>query len=146
LADPLIVTVLPNIYEEAQLIEFAGATEKPALSDDELARIAELRLPEKGRHDEHYARVATALRRYLARQFDLPADRRTARELHQAMERAGIERRQAEAIYELLRENEAVRFERAQRQPRHAQQALADAMTALARARAAERRSAELVT
>ncbi len=42
LADPLIVTVLPNIYDEAQLVEFVDATEKRALSGEELARIAEL--------------------------------------------------------------------------------------------------------
>ena len=42
LADPLIVTVLPNIYDAAQLVEFVDATEKRTLSDDELARIAEL--------------------------------------------------------------------------------------------------------
>ncbi|MFY9586500.1 MAG: aldo/keto reductase, partial [Actinomycetota bacterium] len=42
LADPLIVTVLPNIYDEAQLAEFVDATEKRTLSDDELARITEL--------------------------------------------------------------------------------------------------------
>jgi aryl-alcohol dehydrogenase-like predicted oxidoreductase len=42
LADPLIVTVLPNIYDSAQLAEFVEATDKPALSDDDLARVAEL--------------------------------------------------------------------------------------------------------
>ena len=111
----------------------------------ELGRIADLHLPEKGRAAEHYELVAAALRRYLTQQFALPADRRTARELHLAMERAGIDRRQADAIYGLLRESEAVRFQRAQRQPRHAQQSLADAIAALAKARSAERRTAELV-
>ena len=112
---------------------------------DELARIAELRLPEKGRADEHYALVAAALRRYLSQQFDLPADRRTARELQLAMDRAGVDRRQREAIYVLLRESETVRFQRAQRQPRHAQQTLADAIAALGKVRTAQRRGAELV-
>jgi hypothetical protein len=111
----------------------------------ELLRIAELRLPEKGRTDEHYQLVASALRQYLARQFDLPADRRTARELRAAMERAGVDRRQTEALYELLRESEAVRFQRAQRQPRHAQQTLADAINAIGKGRAGQRRTAELV-
>ncbi|HYY55047.1 MAG TPA: BatD family protein [Candidatus Dormibacteraeota bacterium] len=111
----------------------------------ELLHIAELRLPEKGRTEEHYRLVAAALRRYLAQQFALPADRRTARELRVAMDRAGIDRRQTEALYELLRESEAVRFQRAQRQPRHAQQTLADAINAIGKARAAQRRTAELV-
>jgi aryl-alcohol dehydrogenase-like predicted oxidoreductase len=42
LADPRIACCLPNIYDEAQLREFAAAPESPALSEDELARVAEL--------------------------------------------------------------------------------------------------------
>jgi aryl-alcohol dehydrogenase-like predicted oxidoreductase len=42
LNDPLNASTLPNIYEEAQLIEFAGATDTQPLAADELARIDEL--------------------------------------------------------------------------------------------------------
>jgi aryl-alcohol dehydrogenase-like predicted oxidoreductase len=42
LADERVASTLPNIYEEAQLIEFAKAPETPALTADEMARIAEL--------------------------------------------------------------------------------------------------------
>ena len=42
LADPLIVTTLPNIYDDEQLAEFAAASDLDDLSSDELARIAEL--------------------------------------------------------------------------------------------------------
>jgi len=42
LADPLVVTVLPNIYESAQLKEFAAACDLPALPSGDLARVAEL--------------------------------------------------------------------------------------------------------
>ena len=42
LADPLIVTVLPNIYNDEQLVEFVGATDQEPLGADDLARIAEL--------------------------------------------------------------------------------------------------------
>jgi aryl-alcohol dehydrogenase-like predicted oxidoreductase len=42
LADPLTVTVLPNIYDDAQLVEFVAATEKAPLGEDDLARVAEL--------------------------------------------------------------------------------------------------------
>jgi aryl-alcohol dehydrogenase-like predicted oxidoreductase len=42
LAEPLVVTTLPNIYDEEQLAEFAEATEKPALTADQLARVAQL--------------------------------------------------------------------------------------------------------
>jgi aryl-alcohol dehydrogenase-like predicted oxidoreductase len=42
LAAPLVVTVLPNIYEEAQLVEFVEAAEKPDLTAEDMARVAEL--------------------------------------------------------------------------------------------------------
>ena len=42
LADERIACCLPNIYEEAQLREFAAATESPALTREELDRVAEL--------------------------------------------------------------------------------------------------------
>lgn len=52
LADPLIASTLPNIYEEAHLIEFAKATDTPALTPDELQRIDELHADNFGVHDE----------------------------------------------------------------------------------------------
>jgi len=42
LAEPRVVTTLPNIYDEEQLAEFAAASEKADLSDADLARITEL--------------------------------------------------------------------------------------------------------
>jgi aryl-alcohol dehydrogenase-like predicted oxidoreductase len=42
LADERVACCLPNIYEAEQLKEFAAASESPALTKDELARIAEL--------------------------------------------------------------------------------------------------------
>ena len=42
LAEPRVVTTLPNIYDDEQLAEFAEASDKPDLSASELARIAEL--------------------------------------------------------------------------------------------------------
>ena len=36
------MTVLPNIYDREQLREFALASDAPAISDDEMARITEL--------------------------------------------------------------------------------------------------------
>jgi aryl-alcohol dehydrogenase-like predicted oxidoreductase len=42
LAEPKVVTTLPNIYDLAQLEEFATASDKPALSRGELERVAEL--------------------------------------------------------------------------------------------------------
>lgn len=42
LAEPRVMTVLPNIYDREQLREFAGAPETPELTADELARVAAL--------------------------------------------------------------------------------------------------------
>ena len=42
LADPRIVTCLPNIYNEEQLVEFAAAPDTARLTPEELARIAAL--------------------------------------------------------------------------------------------------------
>jgi aryl-alcohol dehydrogenase-like predicted oxidoreductase len=42
LAEPRVVTVLPNIYDREQLVEFAGAPETPALTSAEMARVERL--------------------------------------------------------------------------------------------------------
>jgi len=42
LAEPLVATTLPNIYDYDQLAEFAAASDKPDLSPEQLARVAEL--------------------------------------------------------------------------------------------------------
>ncbi len=42
LAEPLVMSALPNIYDAAQLAEFAAASDLPDLSDGQLRRVAEL--------------------------------------------------------------------------------------------------------
>lgn len=42
LADESVATTLPNIYNEEQLVEFANAPDSPALTSDEMGRVAEL--------------------------------------------------------------------------------------------------------
>ena len=42
LSEPCVGSVLPNVYDEPQLIEFAAASDTPSLSAEELSRIAEL--------------------------------------------------------------------------------------------------------
>jgi aryl-alcohol dehydrogenase-like predicted oxidoreductase len=42
LAEPAMASVLPNIYDEAQLREFAAAPDTPPVSDSDLARVQEL--------------------------------------------------------------------------------------------------------
>ena len=110
----------------------------------ELRRIADLRLPEKDRYPEHYELLAGALRRYVLEQFGLPAPQRTPRELRAEMERAGVDRRQATTIYEILRESERVRFQRQMPYPRHAQEALRGAAEVLGKVAAAEEYATEL--
>jgi aryl-alcohol dehydrogenase-like predicted oxidoreductase len=56
LAEPRVMSVLPNIYDSEQLREFAAASEAPPLTPDELARVAALARdnfglpPEEGRY------------------------------------------------------------------------------------------------
>jgi aryl-alcohol dehydrogenase-like predicted oxidoreductase len=42
LAEPLVVTTLPNIYDDEQLDEFARASDLPDLSREQLTRVLEL--------------------------------------------------------------------------------------------------------
>ena len=42
LAEPLVVSTLPNIYDDGQLDEFAAASDAPDLTSNELDRVAEL--------------------------------------------------------------------------------------------------------
>ncbi|HUQ46571.1 MAG TPA: aldo/keto reductase [Gemmatimonadaceae bacterium] len=39
LAEPLVVTTLPNVYDDEQVAEFAAASDAPALSADVMARV-----------------------------------------------------------------------------------------------------------
>ncbi|MBV8582853.1 MAG: aldo/keto reductase, partial [Candidatus Eremiobacteraeota bacterium] len=42
LAEPRVMTVLPNIYDDSQLAEFAAAPDAPGLTEEELERISVL--------------------------------------------------------------------------------------------------------
>lgn len=55
LAEPRVMTVLPNIYDDAQLVEFAKATDTPMLTQDELKRIEQLYLDNFGIEEEPMA-------------------------------------------------------------------------------------------
>ena len=103
----------------------------------ELDQLAELRLPEQGRTAEHYARLTGSLRRYAVEHFGVQPGR-TSREMRDALERAGLERTQAAAIYELLREGDEVRFRHATPYPAHAQNAVRSALEVVRRAASAE--------
>ena len=59
LADARVASTLPNIYGREQISEFAGASDVPDLSDEELARVAEL-------YAENFGVTPTAASRPLA--------------------------------------------------------------------------------
>jgi aryl-alcohol dehydrogenase-like predicted oxidoreductase len=42
LAEPLVVTTLPNIYDNEQLKEFAEASDKPDLSPEQMGQVSQL--------------------------------------------------------------------------------------------------------
>jgi aryl-alcohol dehydrogenase-like predicted oxidoreductase len=52
LAEPRVVTVLPNIYDLEQLEEFAEASEKPDFFPGEMEKIAELAVRNFGVDEE----------------------------------------------------------------------------------------------
>ena len=59
LAEPRVVTTLPNIYDAEQLREFAAASDKPDLSADELQRVDELAARNFGVEEEPMAYKGT---------------------------------------------------------------------------------------
>jgi aryl-alcohol dehydrogenase-like predicted oxidoreductase len=62
LAEPLVVTTLPNIYDDEQLAEFAAASGAPPLTPEQLARVAELAASNFGVDEEPMAYKGTMTR------------------------------------------------------------------------------------
>lgn len=62
LAEPRVVTTLPNIYDDEQLAEFAAASDKPDLSAQELQSVAELYARNFGVEEEPMAYKGTMTR------------------------------------------------------------------------------------
>ena len=103
----------------------------------ELDELAELRLPEQGRTAEHYARLIAGLRRYAVERYGVQPGG-TSREMREELERAGVERMQAAAIFEILREGDEVRFRHTSPYPSHAQNTVKSALDIIRRAASAE--------
>jgi aryl-alcohol dehydrogenase-like predicted oxidoreductase len=72
LAEPLVVTTLPNVYDDEQLAEFAESSDKRDLTEAELARVAELNARNFGVVEEPMAYKGT-MHRDAARQSALAA-------------------------------------------------------------------------
>jgi aryl-alcohol dehydrogenase-like predicted oxidoreductase len=62
LAEPRVVTTLPNIYDYDQLAEFAEASDQPDLTAEEMARVAELAATNFGVDEEPMAYKGTMTR------------------------------------------------------------------------------------
>ncbi|HET7457172.1 MAG TPA: aldo/keto reductase [Gemmatimonadaceae bacterium] len=62
LAEPRVVSTLPNIYDDAQLDEFATASDLPDLTPAQMARVAELAATNFGVEEEEMAYKGTMVR------------------------------------------------------------------------------------
>src|SRR5690606_2434816 len=62
LAEPRVVTTLPNIYDGEQLVEFSEAVDKGDLTDEQLARVRELAATNFGVTEEPMAYKGTMTR------------------------------------------------------------------------------------
>jgi aryl-alcohol dehydrogenase-like predicted oxidoreductase len=62
LAEPLVVTALPNIYDDEQLQEFAAASDAPHLAPEQLAEVARLNETNFGVAEEPMAYKGTMVR------------------------------------------------------------------------------------
>ena len=62
LAEPRVVSTLPNVYDDAQLDEFAASSDLPDLGAEELARVAELAAANFGVDEEPMAYKGTMTR------------------------------------------------------------------------------------
>lgn len=59
LAEPMVITTLPNIYDDAQLDEFAAASDLADLSTEDMRRVAELAADNFGVEEEPMAYKGT---------------------------------------------------------------------------------------
>ena len=62
LAEPRVVTTLPNVYDDAQLAEFAQASDLPDLSEDTMNHVAELYAQNFGVEEDPMAYKGTMAR------------------------------------------------------------------------------------
>jgi aryl-alcohol dehydrogenase-like predicted oxidoreductase len=75
LAEPRVVSTLPNVYDEAQLAELAAAADRPDLSAEQLARVAELAATNFGVAEPPMAYKGTMTRDDAPDLATAPADR-----------------------------------------------------------------------
>jgi aryl-alcohol dehydrogenase-like predicted oxidoreductase len=73
LAEPRVVTSLPNIYDDEQLAEFAAASDQPDLSAEALRRVRDLATRNFGVDEEPMAYKGTMTRRDVATEVERTA-------------------------------------------------------------------------
>jgi aryl-alcohol dehydrogenase-like predicted oxidoreductase len=73
LAEPLVVTTLPNVYDDDQLAEFAAASAAPDLTSEELSRVADLAAENFGVVEEAMAYKGTMERGKGSSQYLAPS-------------------------------------------------------------------------
>jgi aryl-alcohol dehydrogenase-like predicted oxidoreductase len=73
LAEPRVVTTLPNIYDDEQLAEFAAASDQPDLSAEALRRVRDLAARNFGVDEEPMAYKGTMTRRDVATEVERTA-------------------------------------------------------------------------
>jgi hypothetical protein len=91
---------------------FGAGANRPAyqVAFTELARIAQLRLPEQGRFKEHYTLVTDCLRNYLEQQFNLQVFERTTFELKTILRGSVLSADQSRQFLDLFTESDLVKF------------------------------------
>jgi hypothetical protein len=77
---------------------------------EELARIAELGLPERGRFKEHYTLVSDCIRVYGERVFDIPVLERTTGEVQASLRQANVAQDVIRTFITFLDESDLVKF------------------------------------
>lgn len=105
---------------------------------DELERVLDLGLPDRGRVRDHYELVNAALRAFVARRYGLAAGARTARELRRDLERAGAGGAAVQLLGDVLADAESVRYEERAVSPAQAKRAMREVIDLMRRSVAAE--------
>ena len=123
----LVVVLVLRLRRRSAAVELSPALHGAARRAlTELEEVAELHLPEQGRTREHYDRLAGAVRRFIEGRYGIGAASRTARELRAEMERARVDRSQAQLLCEVLVDAESVRYEERVIYPARAQKTMRD--------------------
>jgi hypothetical protein len=135
----VLAAILTLRSRRPRSVAVPAATHGPARATlDELERVLEMALPEKGRTREHYDLVSGAVRTFISERYGVPAAARTARELRRELERAGVGRSAAQLMTDVLGDAESVRYEQRLISPAQAKRSMRDLIELMRRSVVAE--------